>query len=130
MHNLQRTKLHDLTFTGLGPSDLASQVYMINCFTTTTSFICYCRSGLATYKKRCGPAAKINKLKIFLKIEKSKVVYSWHSLIQTLNRNQNLFKYANVRGIGQCFLLPLRWLHIDCKSFAGFICCSRQKNLK
>ena len=33
MHNA-RTNLQDLTFTGRGrgPSDLASQVYMINCF--------------------------------------------------------------------------------------------------
>ena len=31
MHN-ERTNLQDLTFGGRGPSDLASQVYMINCF--------------------------------------------------------------------------------------------------
>ena len=41
-------------------------------------------------------------LKIFKNIE---ILYSWHLLIQTLKRNKNVFKYANVRGIGQCFLL-------------------------
>ena len=160
MHNLQRTNLRDLTFTGHGPSDLASQAYMINYFKATPKLKHYqALSGKTIYihtyifylllqarvwqliKSWCEPATKINKLKIFWKIGKSKIVYSWHSLIQTLKRNQNLFKYGNVRGIGQCFLLPLKfimrcscswmrqWLHIDCKSFAGFICCSRPKKL-
>ena len=36
MHNLQRTNLQDLTLIyWLGPGDLASQVYMINCFKAT-----------------------------------------------------------------------------------------------